>query len=630
MVCSKCGKEFTDDVRFCTNCGTELTVAPEAEAEAEVEVVAEETTETAEEVQEITEESTEATTDVAVVDEVIKVDDVEVEENKNRPAKTKEEKKAEKLAKKQYVDADKKPKSRLKLGIALAAAVVLLFIIIGLCSGGEKYTTFSDKSVLDYVRVNDKVSVRFMDGKSLELSDEVVLDMAFNMDRTVAAFINSDGELDIIREGKLIHTGIDDVDIDNVRVSNNGATLVYYSDTEYDKTLIGTLHLYYIKKGKDIEVEKDVVVDSAVLSPNGETVAFVADYDSYEDFKGYYSVKGKKTEEIGKEKRAFAIADKAKYIYYADGDRIYAQKKRKEAEKLASDIYGTEVLFNADCTEIFFMNAGKAYVSVKAGEKKKIAGAELNNIVLDSNAATANVTVRAEQGKIKICYTGVETLKENIFCSDNIDGVHLDDELFYVKKNFEAEKIAYGTKQYAVAEDGKSLIFIIGSEIAKVTDFDKGGVRKLLTDDAEAFMLRADGELKYIYYLNEDYELHCLKGKKDKKIAEDVTSFEISEDGEFCYYTVEKEEFCYSKKGGKGKSLLEDDDVNVTCQRAYDFVKVTVTGEDKVDVYLMDGKKMKEFYSYETDLNSYLDEDDMDSYLEDLINSGEFDSIFDY
>ena len=616
MVCSKCGKDFTDDVRFCTNCGTELSVAEKSEPEAETEVVTAENTEAEAEVQEALEEQGETTTDVAVVDDVITADVVEVEDNENKPAKTKAEKKAEKLAKKQYTDADKKPNRMLKAGIALVAAVVLLFIIIGLCSGGEKYTTFSDKSVLDFVCVNDKVSVRFMDGKSLELSDEFVVDKVFNMDRTVAAYVNSDGELDIIKNGKLIQTGIDEVDINNIRVSNNGATLVYYSDTEYDKATIGTLHLYYIKKGKDVEVADDVVVGSAVLSPDGETVAYVSDYDAADDFKGYYSVKGKKTEEIGKEKRAFAIADKAAYIYYTDGDRIYAQKKKKEAEKLASDIYGTEVLFNADCTEMFFMNDGKTYVTVKAGEKKKIAGAELTSIVLGGNAAIGNTSVRAEQGRIQICYTGVETLEGNIFCSDAYEGIPYDNELYYVLKNFETEKIAAGTDQYVLAEDGKSLIYLEGSEIAKVTDFEKGGVRKVLTDDAEAVAFVADGEMKYIYYLNADSELHCLKGKKDKDIADDVTSCTISSDGEICYYVVENEEYCYSKKGGKEKSLFEEDDVTINCLRTYDYVQVTVTDEEKVDVYLMDGKKMEEFYSYEKDANSY---------LEDMFD---FDSIF--
>lgn len=625
MKCSKCGQECADGARFCTNCGAELTISEPAEEV--VKEAAEAVSEVGEENPEAqtSAESKEATTEVAVVDEVIKADDVEVEDNTNKPAKTKEEKRAEKLAKKKYTDADKKPNGRRKAGIALAAAAVLLFIIIGLCFGGEEYTAFSDKSVFAIVNDNDTLVARFMDGKTLKLDESSISYDVYSMDRTVAAYINSDGELDIIKNGKVIKTGIDDAK--NVKVSNYGDTLIYYSDTEYaayynaryeyeDSTLVGTLHLYYIKKGKDIEVAEEVVVGSAVLSPNGETVAYVSDYDASDDFRGYYSVKGKKTGEIGKEKRAFAIADKAAYIYYADDDRIYAQKKKKEAEKLASDLHGIEVLLNADCTEMIFMNDDKAYVTVKAGEKKKIASDELNSIILEDTAAVCSDSIRAEQGTIEVVYTGVESLKENLFYSDR------NDEIFYVMDDFEAERIASDARQYAVAEDGESLVYIDGMEIVRVTKFDKGGSKEEISDDAEARYLLADGELKYIYYVNWDGELHCIKGKKDKKIADDVTSYEISADGKICYYVVEEEKYCYSKKARKGKTLLSEDDSKVNCERDKGFVITGVTGEDMVDVYLMDGKKMKKLYSYENTVGSY---------LEDLFEYGDlYDSIFNY
>ena len=576
MICSKCGQEFDDGVKFCTNCGAELSEqeAPETTVPETVDAVEETTVPAETSVEEVTPEN-----------EVV-VENVKEDEKKGKPEKG---------------DSGKKMSGIVKIGAALAGAVILILIIVALCSGKKEYVELSKKSVVQVVNNNDVICARLANGEMIVLDNDSISSTCFSLDRTTVSFMNSDDELAILSDGKLKTTGIDDVR--NVKISNEGNTLIYYSDYEaasyqnaygyYDSIGVGTLHLYYVKSGKDIEIADDVVIGSAVLSPNGETVAYVSDYDAPDDFKGYYSVNGKKPVEFGKEKRIFAIADKGAYVYYADDDRIYVQKKKKDAEKLASDMRGTDVFLNADCTEMLYTSDGKTYVTQKAGEKKKVSGERLSSILLNNTAVVAQDSISAEQGQITVTYTGVDTFKEKLFYSSGAV------EILYIKDDFETEKVASRAWEYAVADSGESLVYISGDDIVKVTGFAKGGVRTELSDDAEVCELYADGDLKYIYYVNDDEELYCISGKKAKKIADDVTSVTVSADGERCYYVVDNEKLCYSKKAGKGKEIYSGDDVKITCSSNYGFDYVRVRDGEDVEIFLMDGKNMKSIYAYE-------------------------------
>lgn len=624
MVCSKCGKEFTDDVRFCTNCGTELKAAEAAVAaeeekaeslETEPAVVAEETETVAEPVE--TAEETE--TAVAENEVPQEVTDVAVAENVETEVVTGEvtdgKKKKAKVRKIKLPKGEGEKSGKAKIGLALVAILLLIFIPVAVSSGDEEYVALSDKSVMDIYSEDGSYFAYFANGDKLVLDDISFSSTEENMDKTVYCYFNEDGELAIIKDGKSLKTGIEDAKA--VKVSLAGDTLIYFTDCKYENGVeVGTLHLYYIKKGKDVTVAEDVVVNSAVLSPNGETVAYVADYDAVDDFKGYYSVKGKKQVEVGKEKWVFAIADKGAFVYYTDDDRIYVQKKKKEEEKLASDLYSTKVLMNADCTEMLFTNEGKTYVTVKAGEKQKVSNMELRTILLNNDAMKTSESVRSNRGSVTVTYTGVEELKEHLYYTDSYD-------IVYLKDNYETERMASNVDEYVIADDGESLVYIDGVAVVEVTDFEKGGVQTYLSSEEVARYLYADGELKYVYFLNYDKELYYIKGKKVKKIADDVTSATMSADGKYCYYVVENEKFCYSKKGGKGKELFREDDARITCESDYGITIAKIIVDNQVDVYRMDGKKMEVFWSYESNGLEGLLGDDIDW-------SELYDSLFDY
>ncbi len=634
MTCSKCGKECADDMKFCTECGAELvaevqaavaetvedaveTVAAEAEnvAEETVETVAEEVKEVAEEVAEtVTEEAKEATEEVAAEAEEIKeaVKETAKEEKKN----------AEKTFDAFQLPEGKNGKKAIAIGAALVVILLCILIpVISLGSKDESYMKTSEKAVLRITKRDGDLYAFYFDGKEVKLEDEEANSEEYSMDGSVVCYENEEDELVILKEGKVIKTGIDDAE--GVLISQKGDTMAYFTDCEmatynntdygYTDTIkVGTLNLYDIKKKSSTEIAEEVVVNSAVLSPDGKTVAFVAEYDATDDFRGFYSVNGKEPEELGKEKRIFAIADKAKYIYYSDVDRIYVMKNNKE-EKLASDVRNVEVLMNADNTEMLFFNEDKTYVTVKGGEKKKVAGEELSKVILSDDAAVFEQELRKEKGGISVMYTGVDTFKEKLFFC------RMTDEIYYMLSKYETEKLASSAYQYAVSDDGESLVYNNFADIILVTKFSKGGEKETLANGAMARYMYADGDLEHIYIKNYDDELYYIKKGKGKKIADDVSEAMVSPDGEYCYYIVDDEDLCYSKKGGKEKELMSVDDGSITCMREGGMAMVAVKEDDTKTLYEMEGKKMKTIYVQEDMKAGDYIEDALEN-LEDYLN----------
>lgn len=571
MICDKCGKECADDVKFCPDCGAELTQKKEAPVEevAAEEVVAEE----------------------AVTEEVPAV----AAEEKKAPANA-----APEPEKKSSAGAFFKKKA---VWVAAAVVVVLLLLILLAkgCSGGTSYVALSSKAVFEVDGTDAKVCAYMINGDVVETGDEDAYRVRYSQDKSTVCYRNEDGELVIVKNGKVIKTGIDDAS--DVVISTYGDTLLYYTDYEeisyydsyygyYDTAYVGTLNLYNIKKDKVYEIAEEVLEDSAVLSPNGETVAYIADYEATDDFKGYYSIKGKTPVSVGKEKFVFAIADKAAYLYYVDDDRIYAMKKGKDGEKLVSGVYDIDVMVNADCTEMIFLNDDKTYITVKAGEKKKVSNDEFRSIVLNEDAMQEEGSFHVNRTYVDITYTGVDTFKEKLFYSYG--------DIFFLSKKYASDRIVSGVYDYVLSEDGESMVYInTKHDIMKVTGFAKGGKETTLADDAEAYNLYAGADLKYVYFRNEDEELCYIKGKKTKKIADDVTRAAISEDGKSCYYVVDGEELFYTSKAGKGKKLMTAEDGYIECEYSYGMTLVMAYDDDEYKVYLMDGKKMKELYASE-------------------------------
>lgn len=584
MFCSKCGQQCADGIKFCTSCGAELVqVKPVKNTEEEVAV-----------------QETEA---VAVAPAV----QAEAPKEKVKKEKVKKEKKP--------VNTEFIKSLLMKKPVWIgAAAVVLLIVVCCFFLGGDeksKNLEYSGKSIVavDNIKEDEEInSVLFMDGTILDLDDEDVYNDEYSLDRKTVCYENEMDELIIVKDGKVTKTGIEDAY--GVVVSDRGDSIAYYSDVEYisysddygysRSVEVGTLNLYMIKDKKTVEIAEEVVTNTAVLSPNGQTVAYVADYEGETDFKGYYCVKGKKPVEVGKEKRPFALADKGAYVYYMDEDRIYVMNSKGDSEKLASDFYYLDICFNEARTEALYNHDGKTYISVKGGAKKKISSTEFSRVLSKESLALTDEYFDGDDCEVSSIRTGLDSFEGKlIYSSDN-------DSVIYLKKSFEAEKVASGVSYFVQASNNKSLVYTDDGDVWKVTNFNEGGKPTKMTNTGEAWRVYGAGSLEYVYFLSYDDELFYLNGKKGKKIADDVTEVYMSLDGKYCYYVVDDEEVYCSTEGGKGKKLVTVDDLDIEVMGGRVFL-MTET-DDVVTIYLMNGSKMKEVYSYEySDYDEYWD-----------------------
>lgn len=546
MVCNNCGQECADGIKFCTNCGSELTGAAVNAVNT-------------------------------AVDPAMMTGGVEVAQA--NPQK------------------EKKPVNKKVVG--LAAIALLICCLVAIMNSKADYITLEKKSIIDISVVDENVVVEYANGKMDKLKHEERSGVQYSIDRTVACFQNEDKEIIVIKNGKEIKTNIEEAS--GAVLSTFGDTIAYLEEAERDDDtgiMIGTLKLYYTKNKKTKTIAKDVRLDSFTLSPNGETVAYTTDweYDDDDDewtFKGYYSVNGKDPKKIDTDAATFAIADKAKFIYYTDGDRIYVKKKNKDGVKLADNAELYNFIVNADCTEMIYTVEDDdyditSYITVKGKEKKKISGNVVSGVLLPENALMCSVS---GAGGV---YTGVESLKEQLY------GV--GDKMSFLNKKCEFVTVASDIDEYIIAADMESFVYLDDDgAIFRVTNFAKGGKKKEIADDTDAYYIYAADDLKYVYYLDDHDELYCIKGKKAKMIAEEVDDVAVAADGRACYYVVaeddDEEELYYVKKAGKGKKVVSAENINLS-----DICGVTwvgITNDDEYTSNIMKGKKVKEIYKTE-------------------------------
>jgi len=594
MICSKCGQECSDDMLFCTNCGEKLSKEVENEQVASV----------AENANEVQEETKEKEEEVAKMAETVEM------EAKTEGSGGKSNKKL--------------------IGLAIGGVALLAIILIVVLSnlGGGSYIKYTEKSINDIEEIDGKYCVVYMDGKTVELDEEPDFEYgtSWSMDDTVVAYLNDDEELVIFANGKEIATGIDEVS--QFQVSALGDTVVYFTDCEYKEFKIksyydswyeewqytrtekevGTLNVYDVKKKKSEEIADEVCVGSVVLSPDGKTVAYVADYDVNEDgeveYTGYYSVNGKDPKELGDEKTVLAISDGAKYIYYADEDRLYALAKKKEV-KLASDGKFSNLMLNEDYSELLYVSEGKTYIVLDGKEEEKACKTSLSSIMLKDDAAMDWYDVRVPLKDedyydnymyVEVTYTGVDTFKEKLFYGNG--------QVHYMLKRFETEKIASDVSESdcVVADDGKSMVYLDGNKVMKVTKFAKGGEKEKLESVSKAMAIFANGDLSMIFVVDSKYDLHYVKKNKDIELGEDLSAVAFSPDGKYFYYVEDGDTLFCTTNGKKAKEIFSVDDGELDIWNGYG-VSVLVEHENDDDdesiMYRVKGKKVKELFTIE-------------------------------
>ena len=465
----------------------------------------------------------------------------------------------------------KEPKKLIIPAAAVAAALVLIILISILGSvGNDAYATKASYYMLEVEAGSDEYAL-VLDGKIVLEGLEDAAMGPQSMDGSVATY-SSDDELFVIRGKKTL--SITD-EYYTYAISEDGA---YIAVIDYDYVLT----VYNTKNGDSVEIAEDV--DSFVMSPNGKTIAYCVD-DGIEVTGHVY--KGKESIELGEDLLPLSVDNSAKYIYCYDTDNysLCVVDTKGNSTKIANDLHTNYdyIYLNKDHTQIIFRADGKWYASVKGGDKIKLTSDSDFDILIPTNGARC---VRINDSIIT--FTMPVADMRNSF-------VHLDDDVSYLNKKWELEKVAKDVEYAQVSADGKTLVWLRDND-----KLFKASVGKLddpieLGSGVDAFMATADGSA--VYFINDDDELMYAKGKKEaERIADDAEDLFVTDDG-ICLFLCDDSTLFLSKNGGKKVKITDElYDLGYTAGMVIIFTDYD-DGEYNISV-CTGGTKFKELLTY--------------------------------
>lgn len=507
--------------------------------------------------------------------EEVKVEEVKVEETvvEETPKEEASEEKASEPAKEEKKDLDLnellgKAKKNIKW-IAIAVVALILLCIIGSCAAnsGSRFAVTNEEN--SYVQTASDVLMT-MDGEEITV-DEGVSSLVYSADKTLAVVKDKDNTLFVLDGTELVEVA---AEVNYFVVSPYGDTIAYMTEVE-DR--VGTLNLYTVSNKKSAKIADGVYAGDIVLSADGKSVAYISDCEVEEGWFSatvtgtvYVSKNGKEGKEVSKDAAPLAVSDGGKYVFYIkDGDKLFVND-----EKLASEI-SSRVYFNQDCTEIVFNEDDDAmYYTVKMKEPVKVKKGSFTGIYAPANVVkTAALT---SDSKYAMEMYGVDSFNELLWCIDY-------SEAYYVfGKGEETEKLSSYLSEYQMSVDGTSMLYRDGGQLILIEDITKSREGESVAHglyNISKFV--ASEDLKDIYYYNsEDDELCYLKKGEGVRIADDAETFVYSDKYGVLYF-IEDDELYYGTTSAKS---VKD-----------------VCGEEVSSVYIVNGEV---YFVFEED-NTY-------------------------
>lgn len=490
------------------------------------------------------------------------------------------------------------PKKRLplwKLIVILAAAVIVLAgLVVGgiLLFGGSGAASsgmlLREKTMLRALKMaDDTVAFVTMDG-SVVKAGEPCDDNSYGVSLNGAAAYIISGEnraLYVCNSSDKTRVG------KNVRlatVSCDGKYLVYAVQDDDD----GTLFRYCIatEKEKELYTVKDGSVTAFAVSPDGMSVAFTVDEDS--DTEMFLSKNGKVPVSVGENKEPIAVADGAKYLYYAehksDSVTLYAEHNGETVRLGKCDELDGQTELNADLSELIYNLDGETYLSVRGEKGVKIADSSAyaslpaNVFWMKCEAAAATPYINAYPSFIGRVF---HTYRYE-------DG--LSTTLVYVTDDGEAEELAEGLDGYRFSDDSRQLVCLKDDALTYIADVRDPDDEKLFGDAViDGFAVTAD--LKHFFLLLDDGALYYapVDGEPDK-IVSDITSATVNPYAPECYVLTDDGRLYYCRAGEDREQITgiegEIEGLNSYGTVAYFYVQ-NEDDSSAYDWYLLDGDK---------------------------------------
>ena len=442
---------------------------------------------------------------------------------------------------------------KIMIPVAAAFVVLVLVLVVVLVAGkGSDYDTYSKNELM--ANYEEGLFYVFGDEKNtFEVEEDNLYDVNYSADQSVAAYLSYDDDSDKgftlysitakDLEGKMVAE-----EVTSCAISYTGEYIAYVQDAKDNE---GDLYLYCVKSGDITQIDSDVYAYTYTLSPNGKMIAYLKDYEYYDDNTLYLGGIGKDSVEVDDDGcYPISVTDNGKYLYYMNASEKLYLYDGKEAEKVASDVDDDFYVTN-DGKEILFEKDGKTYYhNVKADDTVKVMSDYLYDVILPMDAVYFNSGITTT--------VGMETFKGAV-----IRGEY--DIYWFNNKGTDTKKICYSTYLYQLSDDGKSFVYVEGGTLYKV---DK------LSEDMEATRYRTDiyveemavsNDLSKMYVAGED-ELYYIK---NKETAVEITnghsryeyggySIAYSEIMKKVFF-IEDDTLCYAGTNEKSVKEVEDD-----------------------------------------------------------------------
>lgn len=461
--------------------------------------------------------------------------------------------------------------------IGVAAIIILAFLLV---PKGSSYLKTKDVyNRIFYSLEDESYLLLSSDGRKTELDASSVSWVSYSLDKSVMAFMTdypgSESTLYFV-DGSSV-TEVSDGVYDFI-LSSGGNAIAYFADVDDGA---GDLYLYDCRKKSKVKIAEDVY-GLGGISPDGKSVGYVADMEAQDDYVGYVSINGRKAESVGKNTRPIAISNNGKYIYYVkfnykDMDSTLYCKSGSEDIKLG-DFRNGSPMFNSDFSEVLFVDDGKTYICVKGKEKLKLSNSPNYACVLPGTAASV-------YHDYYIVY-GINSFTGKVLSGAN-------ESLIYVKKDLTTEKISSGGRSgYVISDDLKSLLFVNGlGDLVKVGDVSKPSETVEIGEDMEVIAVAASGDLKQIYYINDDDELNYISGtSKPRNIAYDVYTFLMNPNDNTLYFLADYSNdggtLYTSKNGGKKAAVSGGDDAAYVSRFGNKVIFAEGDEDDGYNIYL--------------------------------------------
>lgn len=530
MFCNKCGSPIEEGAVFCAACGAKQDVA-----------------------------------DASMVQPV----------SKENTTEGKSKKKGNPFANKKFV---------LAAGILVALVIIVAAGVILFGKGSGTRCDQYAEVMVDYAN-DDYTGILFTTkGEKLEL-DGYIYDAAYSADMSAMVYtVEEDNTRSLYYVDEELEPKFIEEDVYRFVISYDGSHIAYLQEINSQWTE-ADLYLYSVKKDKAVKIDKDVYPYNMVLSPNGEYISYLKNYESSSDNELFVAGYAKDSEKIDKDgSYAIGVMNNGKMYYRTDNDKLYFYNG-KSAVKIDSDITST-CYFNKDLTEMIYTKNNKTYYyTPKMSDAEKIYSNIIFNIARPDNAIVKNIAAYSY-------IIGIDSLKNTVW--ETYNGL-----AWFNKNGKDALKIANLYGEYCISDDMKSLVYVDNDELYKIK-IGNNEKPVLLYSDDELEGVVANHDLSKIYAIVDDELYYIKNAKKSERITNDL------EDGKYSVVFsnslnkvvfIEDDNLCCADTKESSKKVLEKEVSYLNSQCG--IITFEIYDEDNYEYtyFILDGEKIIELYT---------------------------------